>query len=56
MVCANKGNTMVADAPAPYITRSSPATHDYIDGLVQERRNSSALAVELYLSCIIPSI
>ena len=23
----------------------------YIDGLAQERRNSSALAVELYLSC-----
>ena len=27
----------------------------YIDGLVQERRNSSALAMELHLSCIKPS-
>ena len=29
---------------------------DYIDGLVQERRNSSALAMELRLSCTNPSI
>ena len=28
----------------------------YIDGLVQERRNSSALAMELHLSCTDPSI
>ena len=28
----------------------------YIDGLVQERRNSSALAIELGLSCTNPSI
>ena len=28
----------------------------YIDGLVQERRNSRALAMELRLSCIDPSI
>ena len=28
----------------------------YIDGLVQERRNSSALAMELRLSCANPSI
>ena len=28
----------------------------YLDGLVQERRNSSALAMELRLSCINPSI
>ena len=27
-----------------------------IDGLVQERRNSSALAMELRLSCINPSV
>ena len=26
----------------------------YIDGLVQERRNSSALSIELRLSCINP--
>ena len=29
---------------------------NYMDGLVQERRNSSALAMELRLSCINPSI
>ena len=28
----------------------------HIDGLVQERHNSSALAMELCLSCINPSI
>ena len=28
----------------------------YIDGLVQERRNSSALAMELRLPCTNPSI
>ena len=28
----------------------------YIDGLMQERRNSHALAMELRLSCINPSI
>ena len=30
--------------------------HQYIDGLVQERRNSSALAMELRLTCTNPSI
>ena len=30
--------------------------HDHIDGLVQERRNSIANALELRLSCINPSI
>ena len=29
---------------------------EHIDGLVQEKRNFSALAVELRLSCINPSI
>ena len=29
---------------------------DFIDGLMQERRNSSALAMKLPLSCINPSI
>ena len=28
----------------------------YIDGLMQERRNSSALAMELRLSCVNPLI
>ena len=30
-------------------------SHEYIEGLVQERRNSSALAMELRLSCTNPS-
>ena len=30
--------------------------HTYIDGLVQERRNSSAVAMELRLSCTNPLI
>ena len=29
---------------------------DHVDGLVQERRNSSVLAVELHLSCTNPLI
>ena len=41
---------MFADELAPYSTRPLPD----IDGLVQERRNSSALAMELRLSCINP--
>ena len=32
------------------------AANDDVDGLAQERRNSSALAMELHLSCINPSI
>ena len=28
--------------------------YDYIDGLVQKRRNSSAVAMELRLSCTKP--
>ena len=30
--------------------------YNYFDGLVQERHNSSALAMELHLSCTNPSI
>ena len=40
------------------VTHSSEISLNYdyhIDGLVQERRNSSALAMELRLSCINPS-
>ena len=37
-----------------YLQLGCPVVH--IDGLVQERRNSSALAMELGLSCINPSI
>ena len=33
-----------------------PKYDKYIDGLVQERRNSSALIMELRLSCTKPSI
>ena len=35
---------------------SSPCPCENIDGLVQERRNSSALAMELRLFCTNPSI
>ena len=35
---------------------SSVATMDQIDGLVQERRNSSVLGMELHLSCTNPPI
>ena len=34
----------------------SPKYISHIDGLVQEKRNSSSLAMELHLSCINPSI
>ena len=30
--------------------------HDHVDGLVQDRRNSSALAMVLRLSCIKPTM
>ena len=33
-----------------------PRVREHTDGLVQERRNSSALAMELRLSCTNPSI
>ena len=34
----------------------APTDFTHIDGLVQKRRNSSALAMELRLSCTKPSI
>ena len=37
------------------VSHESKSTHD-IDGLVHERRNSSALAMELCLSCTDPLI
>ena len=36
--------------------RAMPVFTQRFDGLVQERRNSSALAMELCLSCTNPSI
>ena len=33
------------------ISKEGPADEQHMDGLVQERRNSSALAMELCLSC-----
>ena len=36
--------------------KSSECDNTYVDGLVQERRNSSVLAMELHLSCINPSM
>ena len=37
-------------------TSSTERSHNHFDGLVQERRNSIALAMELRLSCTNPSI
>ena len=39
-----------------YLKLVATANENDIDGLVQERRNSSALAMELHLSCTNPSI
>ena len=39
-----------------YVKLVATANENDIDGLVQERRNSSALAMELHLSCTNPSI
>ena len=44
-------NTMAADK---LVTKGAKASAQ-IHGLVQERRNSSALAIELRLSCTNPS-
>ena len=44
-----------SDSCNPY-TGECLVSRLYIDGLVQERRNSSSLAMELHLSCINPSI
>ena len=41
--------------PQPQTTKGLPETDDLFVGLVQERRNSSALAMELRLSCTKPS-
>ena len=41
--------------PADFIDIQVPADDLQIDELVQERRNSSALAMELHLSCTNPS-
>ena len=47
---------VMTNATMPPHWRSGVAYSDYPDGLVQEGRNSSALAMELRLSCINPSI
>ena len=38
------------------VLKETELHYQYIDGLVQERHNSSALAMELRLSCTNPSI
>ena len=48
------GQQYTSNVTSPFTERSRP--HSYIYGLVQERRNSKALAMELWLSCINPSI
>ena len=40
--------------PSPNLSPDCKARKSHIDGLVQERRNPSALAMELRLSCINP--
>ena len=45
-----------ASTEAAYFECPLEVIHRYVDGLVQERRNSSALAMELRLSCAKPSI
>ena len=42
--------------PLNYASRYAWCTHVHINGLVQGRHNTSALAMELYLSCNNPSI
>ena len=55
-------NSMSADALAPNVANWLAIdfvwdlNDECIDGLVQERRNSSALAIGLHLSCTNPSI
>ena len=41
---------------SPWRIKAWVRGNEYIDGLLQERRNSSALAMELHLSCSNPSI
>ena len=47
--------TMVPPMHLKWLKRTLVQSHRHIDELVQERRNSSALAMELCLSCIKPS-
>ena len=49
-------NTSVVLQKIVYVILDCAAIRQYIDGLVQERCNSSALAMELRLSCTNPSI
>ena len=51
--------TPLPDPPLPPLSHPNPHPpphHPHVDGLMQERRNSSALAMELRLSWINPSI
>ena len=45
---------VLVDFPISFRVISPALGQSYIDGLVQERHNSSALAMELCLSCIKP--
>ena len=62
-MCYTIFNTVPADGLAPLSAMTSAGkvptksrSYIHIDGLMQERRNSSALAMELRLSCTNPSI
>ena len=47
---------VITKVPMPTIRKNTLSQNLHFDGLVQERRNSSALAMELRLSRINPSI
>ena len=50
----NACNQHKNNATLQFLPLSGINPHPYIDGLVQERRNSSAYALELCLSCTNP--
>ena len=51
----SKKNVFIVGPEITYATRIK-IEYDYVDGLVQGRRNASALAMELRLSCTNPSM
>ena len=55
-LCRCTSNSLMAAWHTARETHGDNFPPMYIDGLVQERWNSSALAMELHLSCINPSV
>ena len=54
--CGGEGNEETYATIVLSTIKTMRPFHENIDGLVQERRNSSALALELHFSCTNPSI